>query len=418
MSSSLVEIGPVFPSRYYLQGRPYGRFRRFPQSGFEDSGTSEVTYSQKEGTLRDEADVVVVGGGPAGIAAALAARQKGFTVTVVDYACPPIDKTCGEGLMPDSLAALQKLGVEIDPLQTSRFRGIRFLGSDVSVEADFPSGAGFGIRRTTLHRAMVDQADDAGVTMLWGTRVTGISAGKVELGARQIRCRWIIGADGEKSYVRRWAGLDARRVEERRFAYRRHYRVGLWTEYMELHWGTACQIYVTPVGPEQVCVALISRDPHLRIDDALPQFPELARRLRCASHATVEQGGISSSRKLRAVYRDHVALIGDASGSVDAITGEGLCLAFRQALSLAAALEAGSLADYDVEHRRINRRPALMAHLLLMLANRAGLRRRALAAMASRPDLFGNLLATHVGTLPLMYCLATGIALGYQMLMV
>ena len=109
---------------------------------------------QQIGTLRNETDVVVVGGGPAGIAAALAVRQKGFTVTVVDYAWPPIDKTCGEGLMPDSLAALQRLGVEIDPFQIFRFRGIRFLGSGVSVEADFPSGSGFGVRRTTLHRAM------------------------------------------------------------------------------------------------------------------------------------------------------------------------------------------------------------------------------------------------------------------------
>ena len=408
----------LFPRRDCLQGNPRGALTCSGGSGFDDPWFIDPAHNDKTGPFGHETDVVVIGGGPAGIAAALAIRQKRFAVTVVDYAWPPIDKTCGEGLMPDGLAALQRLGVQIDSSQTSRFRGIRFLGSGVSVEADFPSGMGFGIRRTTLHRAMVEHAADAGIVMLWGTRVTGISHGRVVLGQQRIRCRWIIGADGEKSCVRRWAGLDSCGLDEKRFGYRRHYQVRPWTEYMELYWGGACQIYVTPVGPEQVCVALISRDVHLRLDDALPQFPELVQRLRGASLATIEHGGISASRKLKAVCRDPVALIGDASGSVDAITGEGLCLAFRQAIALADALEMDSLDSYQVEHRRIIRRPALMADLMLMLSNRAGLRRRALAAMASRPGLFGNLLATHVGNRPLMHCLATGIALGCQMLMV
>jgi flavin-dependent dehydrogenase len=320
--------------------------------------------------------------------------------------------------MPDGLAALQRLGVQMDPLQTSRFRGIRFLGSGLTAEAEFPSGMGVGIRRTTLHRTMVEHAYDSGVVMLWGTRVTGILSDRVVLGKQQIRCRWIIGADGEKSGVRRWAGLDACQFDEKRFGYRRHYHLRPWTEYMELYWGDACQIYVTPVGPELVCVALISRDAHLRLDDALPQFPDLVQRLREASPATTEQGGVSASRKLKAVCRDPIALIGDASGSIDAITGEGLCLAFRQAIALADALEAGSLSGYQAEHRRIVRRPAMMADLMLMLGNRSGLQRRALAALALRPDLFGKLLATHVGTLPLAYCLATGFALACQMLIV
>jgi len=407
----------LFPRRHCLQENSYRLLSRHRGSGVDDSWC-DPAHTDRSSPFGHETDVVVIGGGPAGIAAALAVRQKGFAVTVVDYSWPPIDKTCGEGLMPDSLAVLQRLGVQMDPLQTSQFRGIRFLGSGVSVEADFPSGLGLGIRRTTLHRIMVENAADAGIVMLWGTRVTGISSHRVVLDQQQIRCRWIIGADGEKSCVRRWTGLDACQFDEKRFGYRRHYQLGLWTNYMELYWGDACQIYVTPVGPELVCVALISRDPHLRLDDALPQFPGLAQRLREASPATIEQGGVSSSRKLRAVCRDHVALIGDASGSVDAITGEGLCLSFRQAIALADALETGSLAGYQAEHRRIVRRPALMADLMLTLGNRAGLRRRALAALASRPDLFANLLSTHVGTRPLAYCLATAIALGCQMLMV
>jgi 2-polyprenyl-6-methoxyphenol hydroxylase-like FAD-dependent oxidoreductase len=63
--------------------------------------------------LPRETDVLVVSGGPAGLATALAVRRKRLRAVVVDSAAPPIDKACGEGLMPDSVAALSALGVGI-----------------------------------------------------------------------------------------------------------------------------------------------------------------------------------------------------------------------------------------------------------------------------------------------------------------
>jgi len=69
-------------------------------------------------TVRDgrhKTDVVVVGGGPAGLAAAIAARLQGLRVVVLEAAHPPIDKVCGEGIMPEALAALRRLGVHLTP---------------------------------------------------------------------------------------------------------------------------------------------------------------------------------------------------------------------------------------------------------------------------------------------------------------
>jgi flavin-dependent dehydrogenase len=175
-------------------------------------------------------------------------------------------------------------------------------------------------------------------------------------------------------------------------------------------------MYVTPVGPEEVCAVLISRDPHLRMEDAMPQFPELAARLRVSPVVTPERGGITASRRLKAVYRGNVALVGDASGSVDAITGEGLCLLFQHAVALADALEAGDLAGYAAEHRRIGRRPEFMADLMLMLDGRPRLRARTLRAMAARPSLFAGMLAMHVGEVSTINFLRNGLALGWQML--
>lgn len=165
---------------------------------------------------------------------------------------------------------------------------------------------------------------------------------------------------------------------------------------MELHWGAGCQIYVTPIGPQEVCAALISRNPRLRLDAALAQFPQLAGRLSGARRLTAERGAVTANVRLPRVYRGKVALIGDASGSVDAITGDGLCLAFHQAMALADSLVSGDLAGYQAAHRRLARRPTLMSKLMLTMDGRNWLRQPAFRAMAAEPRIFQTLLSFHL----------------------
>ena len=185
---------------------------------------------------------------------------------------------------------------------------------------------------------------------------------------------------------------------------------------MELHWGPDCQLYVTPVSPEQVCVALIPRDPGLRLDEALEKFPQVTERLQGAEYGSVERGAMSVTRKLVRVSKGRVALIGDASGGVDAITGEGLCLAFNQADLLADCLVREDLGRYQAGHRSLARRPAWMADLMLLLERRDGLRQRVMKAFRSRPELFAGMLATHVGTASPLDLASNGLALGWGLL--
>src|SRR6202040_3141439 len=156
-----------------------------------------------------DTDVFVVGGGPAGLAAAIAARQHGLCVIVADSALPPIDKACGEGLMPDSLDVLARLGVSLQGCETGAFRGIRFVGAESSVAAEFPRGRGLGIRRVLLHQLLVERAQSCDVELLWGTHVSAIGEDSVSVNGRKISCRWIVGADGQNSHIRDWAGLSA-----------------------------------------------------------------------------------------------------------------------------------------------------------------------------------------------------------------
>ena len=174
--------------------------------------------------MNDKTDVFVVGGGPAGLAVAIAARQKGMSVVVADGAVPPIDKTCGEGMMPETLAVLRSLEVELDPSEGFRFKGIRFVQEGATVSGTFPREQGLGLARPVLHEKLISRAEDCGVQLFWQTPVTGIEAEAVLARGRRIRARWIVGADGIASRVRRWGSLEPARCSSLRFANRRHYR--------------------------------------------------------------------------------------------------------------------------------------------------------------------------------------------------
>lgn len=365
---------------------------------------------------RFDTDVFVAGGGPAGLAAAIAIRQAGLTVTLADAARPPIDKACGEGIMPEGMAALRRLGIKPAPGQFFALAGMRFIEGNGAIDARFPQESGCGVRRTVLHQWLVERAAEVGVELRWGTRVTGFGEDGVALDARTVRSRWVIGADGEKSRLRAQAGLERWRGHQR-FGFRRHYGVKPWSDFVEIYWGEHGQMYITPAGSDQICVALLTGEPGFGFDEALPHFPTVAKRLGGATPLARMMGAVTVTRKLPLVWRENLALIGEASGSVDAITGEGLTLAFQQALALADALRAGDLGLYQAAHDRIGRLAHLMTGLMLRMDRHAGFRQRVFRAFTTDPGLFARLLAVHVGALsPLRFGVRGAVSLGWRLL--
>jgi flavin-dependent dehydrogenase len=296
-------------------------------------------------------DVAVVGGGPVGLAAAIEARLAGLTVTLIEQRGGPIDKACGEGLMPGAVPLLHRLGVDPPGID---LHGVRYRGGAHTVEHRFAGRPGRGVRRTALHRQLAQRADELGVQRL-RDRVTGLEQRKDRVVAAGVEARWLLGCDGLHSTVARRSGLAVRpRRGPRRFGIRRHYALEPWTDLIEVIYAADVEFYVTPVGEREVGVAMLG-PMGARFDSCLAAVPSLAGRLAGVPVASALRGAGPFRSRTRARTRGRVLLVGDAAGYVDALTGEGLRLGFALARAAVQAVANGRPADYEDSWRRETR---------------------------------------------------------------
>jgi flavin-dependent dehydrogenase len=331
-------------------------------------------------------DLIVAGGGPVGLVTALEARRRGLEVAVVEPRPSPVDKACGEGLMPTAAGRLRALGVTV---QGRPFVGIRYVGLDREVAATFRHGPGLGVRRTALHAALAAAAERAGVCRVEG-RVRDVTDDGTTVQAGGMRARWLVAADGLHSTVRREAGLDvpAEGRSPVRFGIRRHYAVQPWTDHVEVHWADGHEAYVTPVADDLVGVAVLG-PAGTGFDEALDALPALTARLRGAPAVTELRGAGPLRQTARSVRKGRILLVGDAAGYVDALTGEGLSTGFTAAHEAVAAIAAGQPESYPRAWSRATRRHRLLTGTLLGLTAKEGPRGLLVPAAARLPRVFG-----------------------------
>ena len=341
----------------------------------------------------ESTDLIVVGGGPVGLATALYAVRQGLSPVVLEPRTGVIDKACGEGLMPGGLQALVDLG--IDP-PGYELRGIRYLAEGRAAEADFAAGPGRGVRRTVLHAALLDAVAGAGIPILpfAAAALTQDDAGvtvHTEGGGSPgptVRAPWVVAADGLHSPTRRFLGLDrAVAKSEKRYGLRQHYGVPAWSDHVEVHWGPHAEAYVTPVADDLVGVAILS---HRRPADREPlgEFPELLGRLGGAPVVTSLRGAGPLHQRTTRRVAGRVLLAGDASGYVDALTGEGISLGLAHARAAVAAIAAEDPHSYERSWRAATRRYALMTRSLVQVTRPALGRRLLVPAAAALPAAF------------------------------
>ena len=337
-------------------------------------------------------DIAVVGGGPVGLAAAIEGRLAGLSVAIIEQRGGSIDKACGEGLMPGAVPLLDRLGVspEGHPLN-----GVTYLQGSRSVTHRFADGGGRGVRRTTLHNALTARVDELGVARVAG-KVTAVDLlGSSSDGAivhtqegQAVQARYVLACDGLHSTVARLTGLvlpPPRR--KRRYGVRQHYFVEPWSDNIEVYYASRAEIYVTPVSDRVVGLSMLGAK-GTEYDDVLASVPELAQRVAGATAASERRGAGPFRQRRSARTAGPVLLVGDASGYVDAITGEGLRLGFAQAREAVRCVVANDPGAYEQAWKTTTRDFRVLTGGLVALAS-SPLRSSIVPIAATLPRLFG-----------------------------
>lgn len=348
-------------------------------------------------------DLVIAGGGPVGLVTAIAARRRELSVVVIERSAELPEKACGEGLMPGGVAVLEALGVSLR--ESVELRGIRFVDGSHTAAAEFRERSGRALARRALMEALSERARAVGVVLLAGHTLRDFAYRGRVLSAdvsgggctRTLRGQLLIGADGLRSGVRRRLGYDLPPRRPGRFGLQRHYRCAPWSDCVEVHWHERGEAYVTPLGAREVGVALLSHGAPASYGEMLRSFPALERSLAAGEAPGRVRGAGPFEQRVRAVLAPGVALVGDAAGYLDAVSGEGLALGFRAALALVERFASGELWRYPGDHARLCFTHHIMTSLMLEIARRPRLRRSIIRQLAARPALFSDLLGISAG---------------------
>jgi flavin-dependent dehydrogenase len=264
------------------------------------------------------------------------------------------------------------------------------------------SGSGIGVRRTELIDRLALRAQELRAELWFGVPVEDWVEKDDRVTVRtpvaDVTARYLVGADGLHSRIRRKAGLDSRGETPPRYGIRRHYRVMPWSNLVEVHWADDVEAYVTPIGEDEVAIAMLYRGDGRSFDDLVERFPDLKGRLDGGTHIGRDRGAGPLRQRAKHVTSGHIALVGDAAGYIDAITGEGVTLAFETASALVDTLSSGlPLRTYRRRYARITRTYRWLTRTLLEIASRKATRRRIVRSLARSPKTFDRFVEAAAG---------------------
>lgn len=359
-------------------------------------------------------DVIVVGGGPAGLSSAINCAQLGIRVAVIEKQTFPVDKVCGEGIMPEGVSELKRLGVFdlVDKDQMTPMDGVCFINErGVKAHVQFSPTSGLGLRRLALSKALLQRAEMfPNIEILPSQTVKDIAIEKksvtVTTNLRSLSARLVIGADGLRSFVRNHLATKKTYSTIRRYGLRQHFMIEPWSKNVEVYFKGGVEAYITPSGPHQTNVTFLwhksAVETPINFASLLERFPEVRLRVEHQRELSKAQAIGPLHQKVDHITGDGIALVGDASGYYDAITGEGNSLALLQSRRLAeiiapvmkthdGVITKKDLRSFEIAHKNIVRNYYRNTKSLLLLAKNAFVMNKVID-LASRHNRAFNLL--------------------------
>jgi geranylgeranyl reductase family protein len=321
-------------------------------------------------------DVLVVGTGPGGAAAAYHLARHGVDVLAVDRARFPREKVCGDGLTPRGVAAVQRMGVDPTEPGFVRIEGLRVHGPTVRLNLPWPrldSLPDFGVVRTRhdLDHLLVQRAVKAGATVWEGADAEApvVEDGWV-VGARVrrdgqdpevVRARYVLASDGASSRFGQKVGVRRDPTRPLGVAARRYYRSprpqGSWFESWFDLWENGVILpgygWIFPVGEDvlNVGAGLLNTTSYFRdisprrmLDVFTRSLPEEWGIVENNAAGDLLSGPLPMGMNRRPLAMPGLLLVGDAGGLVNPFTGEGIAYAIESA-EVAAELVHDALAS-------------------------------------------------------------------------
>lgn len=369
-------------------------------------------------------DIIIVGASVAGCSAAIALSKHNLKILLLEKSPIGRDKPCGEGLLPAGVSVLKRLGALhlTEKIEAQPFYGVGFEFEGNVAQSDFPSGNAFGVRRKKLDQELFLYASSLpnvvtrerckveGLLFSNNGFISGVALPNGERAFADV----VVAADGLASTLRHATGLDGSFPTRRRYGMRVHFALPNakpFGNYVRVLLAPPCEYYFTPVGPNEMQVAFLG-DPakqHLSKQNFVQHLvthPRLKEALSGAEQTSEVMGAGPFGRKSRGVVLDGFALLGDAAGYVDAVTGEGMELALRSTEALTetivSALQSGgpskeNLLPYAKARLQIVQDPDRLTKIVLLLAGFPFLIRRAIRSLNQKPELFQKLLSIQGG---------------------
>jgi menaquinone-9 beta-reductase len=285
-------------------------------------------------------NLAVIGGGPIGLYLAICLANRGNKVTLYEKGRWPVDKVCGQGIMPSGVNHLKEIGLNFNSFNSFEFNSIEYIDKDTNVVGKL-GGKGIGIERSKLSQLLFLEAKkNPNINLHSNTKIEEINEKRnkyiITLNNKEQDFDYIFACDGLNSFIRKKIGLEGKRSSPNRIGARVHFDVKPWTNRVQVYWDKSVEAYVTPVGNNKVEVAFlwyenaIERGPQL-LDRLLDKFPNLKWKVPNHKLSNDFRGYGPFKTIGSKIKKKNVFLVGDSYKFLDGITGEGISLGIKSA---------------------------------------------------------------------------------------